>query len=154
MSRPPRFLENPRARALLFDPGGSPRHNHRALCPTLACVTILPSALGKTSASATGLISRLNHTARALAVYASPPRSPVVLHSDARLASGWWSSLAGRDLNPLDSIARFLSTFTSSSPRLLLAHPKSRLVPPARSSAGIRHERAVLAPPLVVPSAR
>src|SRR5271157_2410259 len=53
-------------------------------------------------------ISRLNDTAHTLAVYASQPRSPV---SHARLAPGWWSSLAGRDLNPLGPAVKFQPSF-------------------------------------------
>jgi hypothetical protein len=69
-------------------------------------------------------ISRLCHAAYTLAVYASWSRSPVVLHGHARLASGWWSSLSGRDSNPLGCFVRFpVRTYiASSSPRLILAH--------------------------------
>lgn len=53
---------------------------------------------GRASASATAdPISRLNHTARTLAVYASQPGLPP---NHARLATGWWLALAGRDWLP------------------------------------------------------
>jgi hypothetical protein len=50
------------------------------------------------------LFSGLNHAACTLAVYASQPPSPTV---HARLAPGWWSSLAGRDSNPLGPFVTF-----------------------------------------------
>jgi hypothetical protein len=49
-------------------------------------------------------LSGLNHAAYTLAVYASQPPSPTV---HARLAPGWWSSLAGRDSNPLGPFVKF-----------------------------------------------
>src|SRR6266404_4797234 len=67
-------------------------------------------------------ISGLNHTACALAVYASQPGSPL---DHARLASGWGLALAGRVWLPARSLVEFLRYFmASSSPRLRLAHPK------------------------------
>ena len=56
------------------------------------CIDTAPAKI-KTKAPATRLLSRLNHTASALAVYASQGGSP--LHH-ARLASGCWSSSTGR----------------------------------------------------------
>ncbi len=67
-------------------------------------------------------ISGLNHTACALAVYASQPGSPL---DHARLASGWGLALAGRVWLPARSLVKFPRYFmASSSPRLRLAHPK------------------------------
>ncbi len=67
-------------------------------------------------------ISGLNHTACALAVYASQPGSPL---DHARLASGWGLALAGRAWLPARSLVKFPRYFmASSSPRLRLAHPK------------------------------
>ena len=63
----PRFLEGPRVHALLFDPGGIGRA--RPSCGT----PMLPSAVTMASAPATVNVSGLNHTAYALAVYASQP---------------------------------------------------------------------------------
>ena len=74
-------------RALLFDPGGTVARGH-------CCASMLPSAISTASAPAKTLISRLNHTARSLAVYASQGGLP---HRYARLASGWLASLSGRD---------------------------------------------------------
>jgi hypothetical protein len=74
-------------RALLFDPGGTVARGH-------CCASMLPSAISTASAPAKTLISRLNHTARSLAVYASQGGLP---HRRARLASGWLASLSGRD---------------------------------------------------------
>src|SRR5258705_12804489 len=66
-------------------------------------------------------ISRLNSAASVLAVYAS---SNALLHSHARLASGWWLAFTGRDSNPLDSTKGFSSLFhTSSFSRFILALP-------------------------------
>jgi len=68
-------------------------------------------------------ISGLNHTACALAVYASQPGSPL---DHARLASGWGLALAGRVWLPARSLVKFPRYFmASSSPRLPLAHPYS-----------------------------
>ena len=70
-------------------------------------------------------ISGLNHTACALAVYASQPGSPL---DHARLASGWGLALAGRVWLPARSLVKFPRYFmASSSPRLRLAHPKPDL---------------------------
>src|SRR5882724_8147046 len=61
-------------------------------------------------------ISGLNHTACALAVYASQPGSPL---DHARLASGWGLALAGRVWLPARSLVKFPHYFmASSSPRL------------------------------------
>src|SRR6266478_2307411 len=61
-------------------------------------------------------ISGLNHTACALAVYASQPGSPL---DHARLASGWGLALAGRVWLPARSLVKFPRYFmASSSPRL------------------------------------
>jgi hypothetical protein len=65
------------------------------------------------------LISRLNHAARSLAVYASQDG---LLRRHARLASGWLASLSGRVWSPAGSHERF-QIISSSSPRLRLAHP-------------------------------
>jgi hypothetical protein len=51
-------------------------------------------------------LSRLNHAASVPAAYASSGALP---HPHARLASGRWLALAGRESNPLDSIEKFLS---------------------------------------------
>ena len=57
-------------------------------------------------------ISRLNHTARPLAVYASQGG---LLYRHARLASGWLANLSGRDWLPAGS-QRKVSDFRSSHP--------------------------------------
>ena len=51
-------------------------------------------------------LSRLNHAASVPAAYASSGALP---HPHARLASGRWLALAGRESNPLDSIEKFPS---------------------------------------------
>jgi len=102
-TRSPRFLADPRIRAVFFDPGGTAAPGHRALCPTHRRFGVAFRTYDDVG-SHDSLLSRLNHTARILAVYASQPRSPL---DHARLASGWWPSLAGRDFNPLGPIERF-----------------------------------------------
>ena len=80
------FLGNPDcALALLFDPGRLVRTR------PLRCNDAAP-AMSTTKAPALWL-SRLNHTASALAVYA--PQDGL-LHHHARLASGHWPSSTGR----------------------------------------------------------
>ncbi len=66
--------------ALLFDPGGMSTPGHCG-------ASVLPSVFWTTSAPTKNLISRLNHTAYMLTVYASQPGLP---HVHARLVSGWW----------------------------------------------------------------
>ena len=65
------------------------------------------------------ILSRLNHTAHPLAVYASQPG---LLPDHARLASGCWPALPGGIGYPLGSNARFSSSCCTSLPRLCLAH--------------------------------
>jgi hypothetical protein len=64
------------------------------------------------------VISGLNHAASASAVYASSRALP---HAHARLASGRWLAFAGWELNPLDSIEKFL--FVTSNFLLSQAYP-------------------------------
>jgi hypothetical protein len=61
------------------------------------------------------VISGLNHTASALAVYASPGGLPA---QDARLASGRWPSSPGRDWLPAEFLRKV-------SKMLLTSHPPS-----------------------------
>jgi hypothetical protein len=111
----PRFLESPsHTSATLYDSGrsGRPhpigRHNAVPAIPTTKTPAIL--------------ISELNTVASASAVYASSGALP---HPHARLASGWWLAIAGRESNPLDFKERFLSTTSDSPfPRLILARRK------------------------------
>jgi hypothetical protein len=63
-------------------------------------------------------ISRLNHTARTFAVYASQGGLP---HHHARLASGGWPTLPGGTGYPLGPNERF-QLISSSFPKLRLAH--------------------------------
>lgn len=83
--------------ALPSDPG-------RASVPRLLRYFGTAPAPMTTKASALMIISGLDFTAFALAVYASQPGSPR-LH--ARLASGWWLASTGRDLDPQDSSVGF-----------------------------------------------
>ena len=82
----PTFLENPNcALALLYDPGRTDDTR------PLRRIGMAP-ALSTAKAPTNGL-SRLNHTASALAVYASQCRLPI---HHARLASGRWPGATGR----------------------------------------------------------
>ena len=76
------------AYALLSDPGGTERVRplRRARATPVHTTTKAPHEY---------CLSGLNHTAWALAVYASPRGSP---HHDARLASGCWPSSTARAL--------------------------------------------------------
>ncbi len=84
--------------ALLFDPGGSAAPARSLSAP------LLPSARFKASAP-TRKLSRLNHTACTLAVYASQPGLPL---RHARLASGWGPAFPGRASHPRGPSVRFL----------------------------------------------
>ena len=68
------------------------------------------------------MLSRLNHTAYSLAVYASQRRLP---ERHARLASGCWPALPGGVGYPLGPNERFQPISPSSFPRLRLAHKRS-----------------------------
>ena len=106
----PRFLENPRVHASLFDPGriSGPGHSGGALLIGPADVAFCClDGLG----SCHFPISGLNHAAFTLAVYASRPGSPSVVAQDSLPA--WWPTFAGRDFNPLGSIVRFRSCFST-----------------------------------------
>ena len=89
--------------ATLSDPDGTLESGHSGAA-LLVGSTVLPSAESKASAPVTSRLSRLHHAACMLAVYASQPGLPSV---HARLASGWWPTLAGRDSNPLGPYVRF-----------------------------------------------
>ena len=85
MIRSPKFLGSP----LRACPALRPRRSrwHQAI----SVPAMLSSAKFTASTSTTNPISGLNHTAYALAVYASQSRSP---SDHARLASGWLAGLS------------------------------------------------------------
>ncbi len=89
--------------APLCDPGGTAAPDHRALALPLQRDDVAFRYFDGVGSHDT-LFSGLNHAAYTLAVYASQPSSRTV---HARLASGWWSSLAGRDSNPLGPFVKF-----------------------------------------------
>jgi len=92
-----------REHALLFDPGGLNASGHYdALSVAFRPVDDVGSAIGH--------LSRLNHTACSLAVYAS--RLGLLRSHHARLASRWRPTLAGQDLNLLGCFRRFLSVMS------------------------------------------
>ena len=120
-----RFLQNPaRTFAPLSDPGQS------GSASPVAAVRCRPQ-IAHAEVTNIYAISGLNHAASMPAVYAS---SNALLHSHARLASGWWLAFAGRDSNPLDSTERFPPYCpTSSFHRFILtlalpAHPTIRAI--------------------------
>lgn len=116
--------------ALLSDPGGIAATGQSGIA--LLVASMLPSAISMASAPTRNSLSGLNHTAYMLAVYASPTGSPLF---DARLASGWWPTLTGRDSNPLGPIARFqlvlhgilLAQASPGAPKLELTRTKKSL---------------------------
>jgi hypothetical protein len=111
----PRFLGSPsHAFALLKRP--RPRRSAMPLRQSGVAPT------DRTAKAATISISRLIHTASALAVYASSFGFPTL----ARLASGGWQTLTGWDSNPLDSIGEF----QAGSPACLFQRPRLSLAPP------------------------
>ena len=88
--RYPKFLGDPCLHALLFDPGGPLASGHSdARDVAFRIYNYVGSASG---------LSRLNHTAYRLPVYASQPGSPP---HHATLGSGWWPALAGQVLHLL-----------------------------------------------------
>ena len=89
-ARSPKFLGDPCLHALLFDPGGPLASGHSdARDVAFRIYNYVGSASG---------LSRLNHTAYRLPVYASQPGSPP---HHATLGSGWWPALAGQVLHLL-----------------------------------------------------
>jgi hypothetical protein len=112
-SGPPRFLGDP----LCTCPALRPRRDQWAR-PFAAPRCCLP-LVQRRRLSHDSYLSRLNHAAHALAVYASQPGSP---RHHARLASGWGPPLPGRHRTcwiprevstPLDLLHRFLLTQAS-----------------------------------------
>ena len=71
-------------------------------------------------------LSRLNHAACTLSVYASQPGSPP---DHATLDSGWWPALTGQDshlLGRIDGLPSCLSVYMASSiTKLRLAQQQS-----------------------------
>ena len=107
--------ESPCTRAPLIDPGRAD------IVRSVATTSVLSSVLPSTSTPTIIPLSRLDHAAHALAVYASQPGSP--LHH-ARLASGWWTTLAGRAWLPAGLRSRF--QFIHSPPPGWLGAPEVR----------------------------
>ena len=114
-TRPPRFLGDPCVHAPLFDPGGPPTPGHyRAGDVVFRWINDVDSAT---------LLSRLNHAACTLSVYASQPGSPPgPRNTRFRLVA----SLDRSGLSPAGSRRWFpscLSLYMASSiTRLCLAH--------------------------------
>ena len=95
-TRPPRFLGDPCVHAPLFDPGGPPVPGHyRTGDVVFRTLKDVDSALP---------ISRLNHAACTLSVYASQPGSPP---DHATLDSGRWPALTGQDFHLLGRVEGF-----------------------------------------------
>ena len=141
-----------REHALLFDPGGPDASGH---CDTSDVAFRAVDDVG----SAIGHISRLNHTACSLAVYAS--RLGLLRSHHARLASRWRPTLAGQDSNLLDCFRRFLSVMSlhitsiplrQASPGAPTAVTPSRWRAGSSSAAGPRPGRASFTPKLGGPA--
>ena len=151
-TRYPRFLGDPCVHAPLFDPGGPPAPGHyRAGDVVFRTVNDVDSAYR--------VLSRLNHAACTLSVYASQPGSPPVC---ATLDSGWWPALTGQDSHLLGRVEGFRhvypSTWLPPSPGfawrnnyspVLAIHPSAILFrphgfPPSRESTMFGNRRLVL----------
>jgi len=121
--RPPRFLGIPRARAPLYDLGGTsvPDHSARRCGLPRLSKRRLPR----------------NETFEA---QSRGPRSPCVRFTStvtrrgATLGSGWWSTLAGRDWFPQGCKGDFDCYVISLPSRLGLAHNRSSYGMPQRPS--------------------
>ena len=102
-TRPPRFLGDPCIHAPLFDPGGPPVPGHyRTGDVVFRTLKDVDSALP---------ISRLNHAACTLSVYASQPGSPP---DHATLDSGRWPALTGQDFHLLGRVEGFRHVYPST----------------------------------------
>jgi hypothetical protein len=92
--------------ALLSDPGGTAATGQSGIA--LLVAPVLPSAVSTASAPTIkthfGALSHGLHD-RCLRFAATVTR--VLPYGRARLASGWWPTLAGQDLNLLDPVAKF-----------------------------------------------
>ena len=117
----PRFPGCPYALALLSDPGRTTAPSPNSGRCDVACWTI--KAIG----SYVFVISGLNHTARAFAVYASQPGSP---HVHARLATGLLAKLW-----PRETLIRW-ATMQSFWITLVLSFPFARTSPGAMDAYG------------------
>ena len=106
-TRYPRFLGDPCVHAPLFDPGGPPAPGHyRTGDVVFRTLNNVDSAFA---------LSRLDHAACTLSVYASQPESPP---DRATLDSGWWPALTGQDshlLGRIDGLPSCLSVYMASS---------------------------------------
>jgi len=94
--------------AQVFDPGRATRQTSGDE-PLPFASMVMPSAPSRTSASAT---SPFRDSIPRPACSLSTLRGhgyPSDAYGHARLASGWWSSLAGREFNPLKRCSRFRS---------------------------------------------
>ena len=106
---PPKFLDNPIVRLLMFFDSG------RTACTRPIRSSSMAPAMTKTKAPCELGISELNSMAFGLAVYASRCRLPV---PHARLASSRWSDATGQDFHPQGCNERFQSYISSSLPKL------------------------------------
>jgi hypothetical protein len=118
-----------REHALLFDPGGPDASGH---CDTPDVAFRSVDDVG----SAIGHLSRLNHTACSLAVYAS--RLGLLRSHHARLASRRRPTLAGQDLNLLGCFRRFLHVMSLH----ITSIPLRQALPGAPTAAPLRLRHA------------
>ena len=100
----PRFLGDPCAHALLFDPGGAPTPGQYGVS---AIAFRLVNSVGSTSS-----LSGLNHTACTPPVYASQPGSPL---DRATLGSGGRPLLTGQDFHLWATTEGFRSSLSCGS---------------------------------------
>ena len=89
--------------APLHDPGGTVAPDHRALALPLQRDDVAFRYFDASAPTTHSFRGSITRPARSLSTLRGPP-SPTV---HARLASGWWSSLAGRESNALGPLVRF-----------------------------------------------
>ena len=99
-----------------------PQSSPSSLSLRLGGAPVLPAHIAKRRLPTTIFLSKLNHAAHALAVYASQLSFPLPRsYSHARLASGWWPASTGRG-----SIPRKVPNEVSASSTWLPPHPSFR----------------------------
>ena len=77
---------------------------------------VLPSAVSTASAPTTNSFrGSITRPARSLSTLRGHGH-PCAAYDHARLATGWWPTLAGRDFNPLSSYMRFRFILSTSHP--------------------------------------
>jgi hypothetical protein len=98
---PPKFLGDPSPHMPRATIPAEPSKQASGAAPLRMASTVLPSTPTSASASATTNFGTEFRSLRARCLRFVTTVARVLPHGHARLASGWWPSLAGRDSNPL-----------------------------------------------------